>query len=119
MGQMRIGLTNATVVPCTGDEPLEQATVILDGERIAWVGPAAEAPLAGAETRDCSGRTILPGLCDAHAHLVYEGVADNWTIELAKPLEQATIDAALNAAKLLRMGFTSIRDVGTRGNIAA
>src|SRR5204863_9519855 len=30
----------------------------------------------------------------------------------------AALDAALNAAKLLRMGFTSIRDVGTRGNIA-
>src|SRR5262249_50959950 len=62
--------------------------------------------------------TVIPGLCDAHAHLVYEGVADNWTIELSKSLEEAAIDAALNAAKLLRMGFTSVRDVGTRGNIA-
>ena len=115
---MNIALTNATVVPCTGEEPIEQGTVLVEGERIAWVGPAAEAPEHGAEQIDCTGKTILPGLCDAHAHLVYDDVQDAYTIELAKPVEQAAVDAALHAAKLLRLGFTSIRDVGTRGNIA-
>jgi imidazolonepropionase-like amidohydrolase len=109
-------LTHARVFTGTGEAPIEDAAVAVEGARIAWVGPASEAP-AG-EVADCTGRTILPGLVDAHAHLVYEGVRDSYTIELAKPLEEAAIDAALNAAKLLRMGFTSIRDVGTRGNIA-
>jgi len=115
---VNIALTNATVVPCTGELPLEQATVLVEGDRIAWVGASADAPESGAEQVDCTGKTILPGLCDAHAHLVYDDVQDAYTIELSKPVEQAAIDGALHAAKLLRLGFTSIRDVGTRGNIA-
>ncbi len=115
---MGIALTNARVFTATGDPPLEAGTVIVENERIAWVGPAADAPPTDAAHVDLEGRTILPGLVDAHAHLVYDNVQDGYTIELAKPLEQAAIEAALHAAKLLRMGFTAIRDVGTRGNIA-
>lgn len=115
---MNIALNNATVVPGTGDQPIESGTVLVEGERIAWVGPSADAPENGAEQIDCTDKTILPGLCDAHAHLVYDDVQDAYTIELAKPVEQAAVDAALHAAKLLGLGFTSIRDVGTRGNIA-
>jgi imidazolonepropionase-like amidohydrolase len=114
---MGIALTNATVVTCTGDPPIVGGTVVVEGEEIAWVGPAGEAP-PGHETIDCSGRTVTPGLCDAHVHLVYDHVKDTYDIELARPLEQAAIDAAVNAAKLLRLGFTCGRDVGTRGNIA-
>jgi imidazolonepropionase-like amidohydrolase len=114
---MSTALANAQVITATGDPPLEQATVVLDGERIAWVGPAADAPAAD-DVVDCTGRTVMPGLVDAHCHLVYQDVQDLFTIELAKPLEQAAIDAALHAAKLLRLGITAVRDVGTRGNIA-
>jgi imidazolonepropionase-like amidohydrolase len=94
-------LANARVFTGTGEPPLEDAAVALDGERIGWVGPTSEAP--DGETVDCTGKTIVPGLVDAHAHLIYENVRDPYSIELAKPLEEAAIDAALNAAKLLRM----------------
>jgi imidazolonepropionase-like amidohydrolase len=114
---MDMVLVNARVFTGTGTEVRDGAAVAIEGNRIAWVGPSSEAP-AGEMIVDCAGKTILPGLVDAHAHLVYEAVKDNWTIELSKSLEEATIDSALNAAKLLGMGFTSIRDVGTRGNIA-
>src|SRR5262245_37699232 len=114
---MGIALTNATVVTCTGADPIVGGTVVIDGDRIAWVGPAAEAP-SGHEPVDCAGRTVVPGLCDAHVHLVYDYVKDTYDIELARPLEQAAVDAAVNAATLLGLGFTCGRDVGTRGNIA-
>ncbi len=113
----RVALENATVFTGTGDV-LTDATVVVDGERIEWVGNASAAPVDGAERIDLSGRTILPGLVDAHAHLVYDDVQAAYTLELAKPLEQAAIEAAMHAEKLLRLGITSIRDVGTRGNIA-
>lgn len=115
---MNLALTNATVFTATSEEALTEATVVLDGELVAWVGLAAEAPSEGATVIDCRGKTIVPGLVDAHAHLVYDGVSDPYTIELSRPLERAAIDAALNAEKLLSLGFTSVRDVGTRGNIA-
>lgn len=114
---MRLALANATVFPATSTEAIPDGTVVVEDGAIAWAGPAAEAPPAD-RVVDCRGRTILPGLVDVHAHLVYDGVTDPYTIELSRPLERAAIDAALNARRLLDLGFTSIRDVGTRGNIA-
>jgi imidazolonepropionase-like amidohydrolase len=114
---MGTALTNATVVTCAGEGPIADGAVVIQGERLAWVGPAAGLP-PGHDVVDCAGRTIIPGLCDAHVHLVYDFVKDTYDIELARPLEQAAVDAAVNAAKLLELGFTCGRDVGTRGNIA-
>ncbi len=114
---MTLALTNGTVFPATGEGAIDGGTVVLDGDAVSWVGAAADTPSAD-ETVDCSGKTVLPGFIDAHAHLIYDEVSDPYTIELGRPLERAAIDAALNAQKLLSRGFTSIRDVGTRGNIA-
>ncbi|MDN5900375.1 MAG: amidohydrolase family protein [Brachybacterium sp.] len=49
----------------------DAALVIEDG-RIAWTGPAAEAPAAD-ETVDVGGRAVLPGWVDSHSHLVFDG----------------------------------------------
>ncbi len=49
-------------------------SVILDGERIVWVGPESERPATpGATEVDCRGRAILPALVDSHTHLVWGG----------------------------------------------
>src|SRR5262245_30965255 len=49
--------------------------VVVEGERVAWVGPSAELPPIppGAEVIDASGRVVLPGLVDSHTHLVFAG----------------------------------------------
>jgi imidazolonepropionase len=51
---------------------ITDAAVILDGEQIAWVGPAADAPDADVH-RDLGGRAVVPGFVDSHAHLVFAG----------------------------------------------
>ncbi|MFD9130131.1 imidazolonepropionase [Kitasatospora sp. NPDC059571] len=51
---------------------LPDAAVVVDGERIAWVGPASAAPAAD-ERHDAGGRALLPGFVDSHAHLVFAG----------------------------------------------
>lgn len=51
---------------------LHGAALVLDGDRIAWTGPAAHAP--GADERvDLEGRAVLPGWVDSHTHLVFAG----------------------------------------------
>ncbi|MYV98165.1 imidazolonepropionase [Streptomyces sp. SID3343] len=51
---------------------IEQAAVVIDDDRIAWVGAAAEAPAA--DTRyDAGGRAVFPGFVDSHSHLVFAG----------------------------------------------
>jgi imidazolonepropionase len=56
---------------------IEDAALALRGERIAWIGPAAEARRRAAAksftVRECRGLWITPGLIDCHTHLVYGG----------------------------------------------
>lgn len=51
---------------------LTDAAVVIEGERISWVGPAAQAPAADTST-DAGGRAVLPGWVDSHTHLVFAG----------------------------------------------
>ncbi len=46
--------------------------IVVDGERIAWIGNAARAPSADSRT-SVGGRAMLPGWVDAHTHLVFAG----------------------------------------------
>lgn len=45
---------------------------VVDGDRIAWVGPAVDAP-AAEERVDCQSASVIPGFVDSHAHLVFAG----------------------------------------------
>ena len=51
---------------------IEDAAILVEGGRIAWVGPRAEAP-AGQHGINCKGRVVTPGFVDCHTHLVYGG----------------------------------------------
>lgn len=76
--QVWIGANIATMV--AGAEPygnIENAALAVKGERIAWIGPAAEGlSRAGAQNlpiQDAHGLWMTPGLIDCHTHLVYGG----------------------------------------------
>ncbi len=67
--------TNARLATMAGTAAyglLQDGAVGSKDGKIAWVGRAADAPDA-AETTDCEGRLITPGLVDCHTHLVYAG----------------------------------------------
>ncbi len=65
-------LTNLQAATMTGGYGIvAKAAVLIENGRIAWVGPAAEAPSGSAI--DCGGRLLTPGLIDCHTHLVYGG----------------------------------------------
>lgn len=51
---------------------LHEAAVVVEGDRIAWIGSASGAPAADAVI-DVDGRAILPGFVDSHSHLVFAG----------------------------------------------
>jgi imidazolonepropionase len=56
---------------------VEDAAIVTDGERIAWLGQSSEVPHEWRErslsTHDCGGALVTPGLIDCHTHLVYAG----------------------------------------------
>ncbi len=56
-------------------EPLHDAAVLIEHDRIAWVGPAADAPAlpGGFNEVDATGRAVIPGFVDSHSHIVFGG----------------------------------------------
>ena len=63
-------LSGARIITMRGDEVIERGDILIDGNRIAAVGPSGSLTVPdGAEVRDVSGMTITPGFVDTHAHL--------------------------------------------------
>jgi imidazolonepropionase-like amidohydrolase len=62
-------LTHVRVIDGTGHPPLEDATVVIKGQRIQSVQSGAAAIPAGAKVLDLHGDTVMPGLINAHGHL--------------------------------------------------
>jgi len=64
-----IALVNATVITMNGEEVIEDSVVLISDGRITQVGPKADIDIpAGYERRDLSGKVIVPGYVDTHAH---------------------------------------------------
>ena len=71
-----IALVGAKLITMNGDEIVEDGVIIVTGERIVAVGSRDSVAVpAGAETRDLSGKVVIPGFVDVHAHMGY-GWAD-------------------------------------------
>jgi Tol biopolymer transport system component len=63
-------LRGARLITMRGDEVIERGDIVIDGNRIAELGPTGSIQIPpGAEVRDASGMTIMPGFVDTHAHM--------------------------------------------------
>jgi imidazolonepropionase-like amidohydrolase len=113
---VNVYLTNARLVDATGAAPRDAAAVLLEGGRIARVGAASDAAPEGATVVDLAGRTLLPGLIDAHVHVTSFDLPVPLKGEerIAPEVKHHFIAAALSA--MLRMGITTLRDVGAFGD---
>jgi imidazolonepropionase-like amidohydrolase len=69
-GGAPVAFTNARIIDGTGRAPIERGTLVLANGRVAAVGPAASVTIpAGAQRIDATGKTIVPGFINDHAHL--------------------------------------------------
>jgi imidazolonepropionase-like amidohydrolase len=96
-------------------ELLGDRAVVVEGERIAAVVGAADAP-SGQDVRvvELPGQTLLPGLVDCHAHLIGEIDSGHSYAELlTRTAAQEAMSGVRNARDTLHAGFTTVRDVGT------
>ncbi len=96
--------------------PHEGWSVLVEGDRIAAVGPNLAAP-AGARTIDLAGTTLMPGLIEGHSHLFLHPYNETlWDDQvLHEPLALRTARAVVQAERTLDAGFTTERDLGTEG----
>ena len=96
--------------------PIHHAAVLIEGDRIVRVGPAAEIRIPPDYTIvDTSGRTMMPGMIDLHAHLIILGHGNyaTWFPWVARqgPTMLTTV-MATSARQLLNAGVTSAVDLG-------
>ncbi len=68
-------LTGIALLTTNDGDPIADATVVTEGDRVVYAGPASEAPDRGQDDAvvDCGGRAVIPGFVDAHTHLVFAG----------------------------------------------
>ena len=69
---MKLALTNCRLIDGIAETSLSDATVVVDGQHIAQVGPGGDVQVPpDAQVIDLGGRTLMPGLIDAHVHLTW------------------------------------------------
>lgn len=104
------------IIDGTGKEPISDGVVVIDGNKIEQVGSKKNIQIPkDAKVIDAGGGTILPGLIDAHLHLV--GMKDDKSVGLGifEPDMSKAIRAAASLPLLLNAGFTAVRDAGGIG----
>ncbi|QBR73016.1 amidohydrolase family protein [Microbacterium sediminis] len=112
---MRI-ITAAKVLTGPDLETLERGAVVVEGDRIAWVGPEADLPREydGVEALDLGELTLLPGLIDAHVHLGFDGGPNPVARMMAENDARQVATMLRSARELLSAGVTTARDLGSR-----
>lgn len=110
------------IIDGTLNPPIEDGAIVLEGERIRWVGRRQELSPAYSQPEyeqiDLPGRSILPGLIDGHTHVSFGEARSEEELALYTPVEYRTLKAAMNAKKILQAGVTSAFDAATTYNIA-
>jgi imidazolonepropionase-like amidohydrolase len=97
----------------TGTAPIEDAVVIIEGDRISGVGQADATPVpTGAEVIDVTGMTLMPGLINCHAHLCLDSSPDPFRAVHQRSITENVLLAARHAEAALRAGITTLRDLG-------
>lgn len=111
-------LTGGQVLDASGERLLDGRDILIVGKRIADVAPAQFVQVPdSAERVDLSGLTVIPGLIDAHSHLLLHPYDEtSWNDQVLKEsLELRTIRAVPAMRATLEAGFTTLRDLGTEG----
>lgn len=106
-------ISGATVVDGTGGPPRPGESVLIEGNRIAAVGPGVAAPdEAPVERIDAAGKTLMPGLIDCHCHISFGEARTQEEQDLYTGVESRTLRSAFNLGKVLRAGVTGFSAPG-------
>src|SRR5712664_2936802 len=118
----RVLVKAAHLIDGRSDSSRDDFAVLVEGERIVKVGPAAELQTPSVKVIDLGNSWLLPGLIDAHTHLLLQGditAADYDEQLLKESIPYRTLRGAAAARIALMNGFTALRDLGTEGAMYA
>ncbi|WP_017522477.1 metal-dependent hydrolase family protein [Pusillimonas noertemannii] len=117
-----VEFVGCTLIEGTGREPMENATLrIVDGRVAAvWQGPErpGDQREPANETLQMQGKTVMPGLIDAHCHISYGEGKTAEEVDVYGGAEWSAVRAVWNAQKVLQSGVTTFCDPGSTWNVA-
>lgn len=102
---------NGTLIDGNGGDPIPDAGLLIQDERIVAVGPLTQLDIPeGAQRIDAQGGTILPGLIDTHVHIMYE----EWDLRknLNTPFVLKFFHGMEHLRRTIEAGVTTVRDAG-------
>ena len=116
-----VALRVGRLIDGSGNAPLDDAVLVIAGERIQAVGRRGEVTIPeGAAIIDAPTSTLMPGMIDVHVHLAFGGDTDPRAFraestDIAYPL--LALRAAAYARRTLGAGFTTVRDLHAPGGV--
>lgn len=110
------------VVPCEDQTVIDRGCIVVEDDRIAWVGRSDAVPeeyaVNGYEEVDTTGTTVMPGLVDGHMHISFGEAESEEELSIYTPAEYRAIRASVDAEKVLMAGVTSSCDPGGPYSVA-
>jgi imidazolonepropionase-like amidohydrolase len=104
-----VALVGARVIDGTGAAPVSNATIVVTNGRIEQIGPSASLKIpAGAASIDVAGKTIIPGLINAHGHL---GYGDNKLPMYDQIIQQLQLYAKFGVTTVYALGDDGVQSV--------
>jgi len=102
-------ISNANIFDGTSEKLATGMSVLVEGNKITKIAKSITAP-DDATVIDAKGKTLMPGLIDAHYHISYS----QFSVPefMASDIEMYTIKSTISAENTLMRGFTTIRDMG-------
>ena len=113
----RVAIRAGRLIDGKSDQPITNALIVIEGDKIVEAGPASEVKVpSDALIVDTSGRTMLPGLIEAHGHLITlgHGSYDRWFPWIAAHGGDGMLMRVMETAarQLLMAGVTTTVDLG-------
>ena len=106
-----LAITGGTLIDGSGRDPLVNATLLIEGERIVAAGPASAVTVPkGAQVLDAAGHTVLPGIIDCHVHGTYR--ARDMRAHLLNAPTYNVLRSTAVLSETLACGVTTARDMG-------
>ena len=102
-------LKNVNIFDGTGGKLVEGQGVLVEGRLIKALVASADT-VADADVFDCGGRTLMPGMIDAHWHSILAGISQ--MVAMTADIPYVHLVAAQEAERTVLRGFTTVRDVG-------
>ena len=110
------------VLTCEDQTVIDRGCVVVEDDRIAWVGDSQAVPeqfhANGYEEVDTTGTTVMPGLVDGHMHISFGEARSEEELSIYTPAEYRAVRASVDAEKALMAGVTSSCDPGGPYSVA-